>query len=52
MDGYFIDPVLVCRYQAEGSDEQAVLVVHMTPETVLNTDEYRQWMERYTHTHP
>ncbi|XP_046893727.1 zinc phosphodiesterase ELAC protein 2 [Hypomesus transpacificus] len=52
--GEFIQPLCsnqqLARYQARGSDEQAVLVVHMTPETVLNTDEYRQWMERFPST--
>lgn len=24
-----------------------MLVVHMTPESVLNTDQYRSWMERF-----
>ncbi|XP_067089612.1 zinc phosphodiesterase ELAC protein 2 isoform X2 [Osmerus mordax] len=52
--GEFLQPLCsnqqLARYQTGGSDEQAVLVVHMTPETVLNTDEYRQWMERFPST--
>lgn len=35
------------RYQTGGSEDAAVLVVHMTPEPVLNTDQYRSWMERF-----
>lgn len=44
--------VLMCRvvwsrYQTGGTEDAAVLVVHMTPESVLNTDQYRHWMERF-----
>ncbi|XP_063070026.1 zinc phosphodiesterase ELAC protein 2 [Engraulis encrasicolus] len=35
------------RYQTGGSEEPAVLVVHMTPESVLKTDKYQEWMERF-----
>lgn len=35
------------RYQTGGTEDAAVLVVHMTPESVLNTDQYRSWMERF-----
>lgn len=35
------------RYQAGGTEDAAVLVVHMTPESVLNTAQYRSWMERF-----
>lgn len=34
------------RYQTGGSEDSAVLVVHMTPESVLQTDQYKEWMER------
>ncbi|KAL0198802.1 hypothetical protein M9458_007342, partial [Cirrhinus mrigala] len=36
-----------CRYQTGGSEDSAALVVHMTPESVLDTDEYKSWMERF-----
>ncbi|XP_028311836.1 zinc phosphodiesterase ELAC protein 2 isoform X2 [Gouania willdenowi] len=35
------------RYQTGQGEDAAVLVVHMTPESVLNTDQYKQWMERF-----
>ncbi|XP_075999263.1 zinc phosphodiesterase ELAC protein 2 [Genypterus blacodes] len=35
------------RYQTGGTEDPAVLVVHMTPESVLKTDQYKQWMERF-----
>uniref|UniRef100_A0A8C1STG1 Zinc phosphodiesterase ELAC protein 2 n=1 Tax=Cyprinus carpio TaxID=7962 RepID=A0A8C1STG1_CYPCA len=35
------------RYQTGGSEDSAALVVHMTPESVLDTDEYKSWMERF-----
>ncbi|KAG5279848.1 hypothetical protein AALO_G00082220 [Alosa alosa] len=35
------------RYQTGGSEDPAMLVVHMTPESVLKSDEYKQWMERF-----
>lgn len=35
------------RYQTGGTEDAAMLVVHMTPESVLNTDQYRSWMERF-----
>lgn len=39
--------VVWSRYQTGGTEDAAVLVVHMTPESVLNTDQYRSWMERF-----
>uniref|UniRef100_A0AAY4C215 Zinc phosphodiesterase ELAC protein 2 n=1 Tax=Denticeps clupeoides TaxID=299321 RepID=A0AAY4C215_9TELE len=30
-----------------GTEDSAALVVHMTPESVLETDEYKGWMERF-----
>lgn len=39
--------VVCCRYQTGRTEDAAVLVVHMTPESVLNTDQYRSWMERF-----
>ncbi|XP_056143277.1 zinc phosphodiesterase ELAC protein 2 isoform X2 [Lampris incognitus] len=38
------------RYQTEGTEDAAVLVVHITPESVLKTDKYKQWMERFPST--
>lgn len=35
------------RYQTGGTEDTAVLVVHMTPESVLNTTQYKEWMERF-----
>lgn len=50
----FLQPLcsnqLLARHQTGGSDAQAVLVVHMTPESVLNSDEYKSWMERFPST--
>ncbi|KAM9345998.1 zinc phosphodiesterase ELAC protein 2 [Symphorus nematophorus] len=38
------------RYQSGGSEDPAVLVVHMTPDSVLKTDQYKKWMERFPST--
>lgn len=35
------------RYQTGGTEDPAALVVHMTPESVLTTDQYKKWMERF-----
>ncbi|XP_007577851.1 zinc phosphodiesterase ELAC protein 2 [Poecilia formosa] len=35
------------RFQDGGTEDPAVLVVHMTPESVLETDQYKEWMERF-----
>lgn len=47
----FIQPLctnhVLQRYQSGGSEDSAALVVHMTPESVLNTDQYKSWMERF-----
>ncbi|KAG8006513.1 Zinc phosphodiesterase ELAC protein 2 [Nibea albiflora] len=47
----FVDAVCsnrqLMRYQTE---DPAVLVVHMTPERVLKTDQYKAWMERFPST--
>lgn len=43
--------ILSSRYQTSGSEDPAVLVVHMTPDSVLNTDEYKTWMERFEFSH-
>ncbi|XP_016149276.1 zinc phosphodiesterase ELAC protein 2 [Sinocyclocheilus grahami] len=47
----FIQPLctnhVLQRYQTGGSEDSAALVVHMTPESVLDTDEYKSWMERF-----
>uniref|UniRef100_A0A8C7CNA2 Zinc phosphodiesterase ELAC protein 2 n=1 Tax=Oncorhynchus kisutch TaxID=8019 RepID=A0A8C7CNA2_ONCKI len=37
-------------YQRGGTEDPAALVVHMSPESVLKTDEYKQWMERFPST--
>uniref|UniRef100_A0A669B3W8 Zinc phosphodiesterase ELAC protein 2 n=1 Tax=Oreochromis niloticus TaxID=8128 RepID=A0A669B3W8_ORENI len=38
------------QYQTGGTDDPAALVVHMTPESVLKTDQYKKWMERFPST--
>ncbi|XP_019115990.1 zinc phosphodiesterase ELAC protein 2 [Larimichthys crocea] len=38
------------RYQSGETEDAAVLVVHMTPECVLKTDQYKRWMERFPST--
>ena len=43
--------ILSSRYQTGGSEDPVVLVVHMTPDSVLNTDEYKKWMERFEFSH-
>uniref|UniRef100_A0A673HV89 Zinc phosphodiesterase ELAC protein 2 n=1 Tax=Sinocyclocheilus rhinocerous TaxID=307959 RepID=A0A673HV89_9TELE len=47
----FIQPLctnhILQRYQTGGSEDSAALVVHMTPESVLDTDPYKSWMERF-----
>ncbi|XP_067237338.1 zinc phosphodiesterase ELAC protein 2 isoform X1 [Chanodichthys erythropterus] len=47
----FIQPLCtnhtIQRHQTGGSEDSAALVVHMTPESVLNTDQYKSWMERF-----
>nr|XP_020460593.1 zinc phosphodiesterase ELAC protein 2 [Monopterus albus] len=35
------------RHQTGGTEDPAVLVAHMTPESVLRTDQYKKWMERF-----
>ncbi|XP_059417598.1 zinc phosphodiesterase ELAC protein 2-like isoform X2 [Carassius carassius] len=35
------------RFQTGGAEDRAALVVHMTPESVLDTEEYKSWMERF-----
>lgn len=48
----FIQPLctnqVLSRYQSGGSEDSAALVVHMTPEAVLKTEEYQRWMERFS----
>ncbi|XP_043924081.1 zinc phosphodiesterase ELAC protein 2 isoform X2 [Protopterus annectens] len=50
----FIKPILeseqLKRYQTEASENTASLVVHMTPETVLQNDNYKKWMEGFPST--
>uniref|UniRef100_A0A8C1LKT2 Zinc phosphodiesterase ELAC protein 2 n=1 Tax=Cyprinus carpio TaxID=7962 RepID=A0A8C1LKT2_CYPCA len=47
----FIQPLctnhILQRHQTGGSEDSAALVVHMTPESVLDTDQYKSWMERF-----
>ncbi|XP_062294572.1 zinc phosphodiesterase ELAC protein 2 [Scomber scombrus] len=38
------------RYQTGGTEDSPALLVHMTPESVLKTDEYKKWMERFPST--
>ncbi|KAM9394197.1 zinc phosphodiesterase ELAC protein 2 [Pholidichthys leucotaenia] len=38
------------RCQTGGEEDPAALVVHITPESVLKTDEYKKWMERFPST--
>uniref|UniRef100_A0A1A8F007 Zinc phosphodiesterase ELAC protein 2 n=3 Tax=Nothobranchius korthausae TaxID=1143690 RepID=A0A1A8F007_9TELE len=38
------------RYQAEGTEDSVALVVHMTPESVLKTNQYKEWMKRFPST--
>ncbi|CAJ1075541.1 zinc phosphodiesterase ELAC protein 2 isoform X1 [Xyrichtys novacula] len=35
------------RFQTGGAEDPAVLVVHITPESVLKSDQYKKWMERF-----
>ncbi|KAL0993355.1 hypothetical protein UPYG_G00106540 [Umbra pygmaea] len=50
----FVQPIStnqqLSRYQSGGTEDSAVLVVHMTPESVLENNEYKQWMERFPST--
>ncbi|KAK1163829.1 zinc phosphodiesterase ELAC protein 2-like isoform X1 [Acipenser oxyrinchus oxyrinchus] len=47
----FIEPVcdneLLKRYHTGEAEDPASLVVHMTPESILQTDRYKEWMERF-----
>lgn len=42
-----VEVVTPSRYQTGGTEDPAALVVHMTPESVLKTDQYKKWMERF-----
>ncbi|XP_035511064.1 zinc phosphodiesterase ELAC protein 2 [Morone saxatilis] len=37
-------------YQTGGTEGKVVLVAHMTPDSVLKTDQYKKWMERFPST--
>uniref|UniRef100_A0A4W4GWW1 Zinc phosphodiesterase ELAC protein 2 n=1 Tax=Electrophorus electricus TaxID=8005 RepID=A0A4W4GWW1_ELEEL len=37
-----------CGSSVGGTEDSATLVVHMTPEAVLRTEEYQHWMERFS----
>ncbi|KAM9780012.1 zinc phosphodiesterase ELAC protein 2 [Neosynchiropus ocellatus] len=47
----FVEPVCenqqLERHHSGGTEDPPALVVHMTPESVLKTDLYREWMERF-----
>ncbi|XP_043570410.1 zinc phosphodiesterase ELAC protein 2 [Chiloscyllium plagiosum] len=47
----FIEPMCeneqLSKYQTGGSESPAALVVHMTPESVLENNIYKSWMERF-----
>ncbi|CAL8273861.1 unnamed protein product [Lota lota] len=47
----FIDGICtnerLARHHAGGPEDPAALVVHMTPEVVLKTERYQEWMERF-----
>ncbi|XP_032394095.1 zinc phosphodiesterase ELAC protein 2 isoform X2 [Etheostoma spectabile] len=38
------------RYQLGGTEDPAALIVHMTPDSVLTTDQYKKWMESFPST--
>ncbi|KAI3359484.1 hypothetical protein L3Q82_013880 [Scortum barcoo] len=38
------------RYQTGETENPVALVVHMTPERLLKTDQYKKWMERFPST--
>ncbi|KAI5608649.1 zinc phosphodiesterase ELAC protein 2, partial [Silurus asotus] len=48
----FVQPIcanqILGRYQREGSEGDPALVVHMTPESVLELPEYQRWMQRFS----
>uniref|UniRef100_A0AAQ5XV69 Zinc phosphodiesterase ELAC protein 2 n=1 Tax=Amphiprion ocellaris TaxID=80972 RepID=A0AAQ5XV69_AMPOC len=47
----FVDAVCTNQqYQTGKTEDVAALVVHMTPESVLKTDQYKKWMERFPST--
>uniref|UniRef100_A0A3Q2CC61 Zinc phosphodiesterase ELAC protein 2 n=1 Tax=Cyprinodon variegatus TaxID=28743 RepID=A0A3Q2CC61_CYPVA len=46
----FVEGVCNNQYQTGGTEDSAVLVVHMTPESILETDQYKEWMERFPST--
>uniref|UniRef100_A0A8D3BUA0 Zinc phosphodiesterase ELAC protein 2 n=1 Tax=Scophthalmus maximus TaxID=52904 RepID=A0A8D3BUA0_SCOMX len=45
-----VESLIRCRHQTGGTENGAALVVHMTPESVLETDQYKEWMERFPST--
>lgn len=42
---------MASRYQTGGTEDAPVLVVHMTPESVLKMDQYQDWMARSAFSH-
>uniref|UniRef100_A0A8D3DCZ6 Zinc phosphodiesterase ELAC protein 2 n=1 Tax=Scophthalmus maximus TaxID=52904 RepID=A0A8D3DCZ6_SCOMX len=45
-----VDPTRAATEKTGGTENGAALVVHMTPESVLETDQYKEWMERFPST--
>ncbi|XP_036409388.1 zinc phosphodiesterase ELAC protein 2 [Megalops cyprinoides] len=47
----FVQPLcsneVLSRHQSGGTEDSAALVIHMVPESVLETDGYKSWMERF-----
>ncbi|XP_061761696.1 zinc phosphodiesterase ELAC protein 2 isoform X7 [Nerophis ophidion] len=37
----------ISRYQIGGAEDPPALVVHMTPESVLKSDQYQKWIDRF-----
>uniref|UniRef100_A0A8C9XL86 Zinc phosphodiesterase ELAC protein 2 n=1 Tax=Sander lucioperca TaxID=283035 RepID=A0A8C9XL86_SANLU len=46
----FVEALCTNRYQSGGTEDPAALIVHMTPESVLTTDQYKKWMESFPST--
>uniref|UniRef100_A0A8C9TIA4 Zinc phosphodiesterase ELAC protein 2 n=1 Tax=Scleropages formosus TaxID=113540 RepID=A0A8C9TIA4_SCLFO len=47
----FVEPLctsdVISRYQNGGGKDSVALVVHITPDSVLETHQYKSWMERF-----
>ncbi|XP_051851542.1 zinc phosphodiesterase ELAC protein 2 [Antechinus flavipes] len=50
-DQGFVEPICendtFQRYQEEKAETHVAIVVHMTPESILKDNRYKQWMERF-----